>query len=140
MKKHHIEMQTTYCKMELISPGETVARSLQIPLTEPCYCLKRVRNAVGKPMVYTITYLKKICELPTEPEPYMESLYQYLWEEHGIYIESGRDTLEAALPSEEVQKALKLMRRCLFLSGHGRHFGRAARFLNIRSAIIREIV
>lgn len=63
MKKHHIEMQTTYCKMELISPGETVARSLQIPLTEPCYCLKRVRNAVGKPMVYTITYLKKICEL-----------------------------------------------------------------------------
>ena len=108
MKKHHIEMQTTYCKMELISPGETVARSLQIPLTEPCYCLKRVRNAVGKPMVYTITYLKKICELPTEPEPYMESLYQYLREEHGIYIESGRDTLEAALPSEEVQKALKI--------------------------------
>lgn len=101
-------MQTTYCKMELISPGETVARSLQIPLTEPCYCLKRVRNAVGKPMVYTITYLKKICELPTEPEPYMESLYQYLREEHGIYIESGRDTLEAALPSEEVQKALKI--------------------------------
>ena len=69
MKKHHIEMQTIYCKMELISPGETVARSLQIPLTEPCYCLKRVRNAVGKPMVYTITYLKKICELPTEPNP-----------------------------------------------------------------------
>ena len=32
------------------------------------------------------------------------------------------------------------MRRCLFLSGHGRHSGRAARFLNIRSAIIREIV
>ena len=92
MKKHHIEMQTTYCKMELISPGETVARSLQM----------------GKPMVYTITYLKKICELPTEPEPYMESLYQYLREEHGIYIESGRDTLEAALPSEEVQKALKI--------------------------------
>ena len=38
----------------------------------------------------------------------MESLYQYLREEHGIYIESGRDTLEAALPSEEVQKALKI--------------------------------
>ena len=140
MKKHHIEMQTTYCKMELISPGETVARSLQIPLTEPCYCLKRVRNAVGKPMVYTITYLKKICELPTEPEPYMESLYQYLREEHGIYIESGRDTLEAALPSEEVQKALEIDAQMPILSGHGRHSGRAARFLNIRSAIIREIV
>ena len=38
----------------------------------------------------------------------MESLYQYLREEHEIYIESGRDTLEAALPSEEVQKALKI--------------------------------
>ena len=41
-------------------------------------------------------------------ESYMESLYQYLREEHEIYIESGRDTLEAALPSEEVQKALKI--------------------------------
>lgn len=70
----------------------------------------------------------------------MESLYQYLREEHGIYIESGRDTLEAALPSEEVQKALKIDAQMPILSGHGRHSGRAARFLNIRSAIIREIV
>ena len=30
MKKHHIEMQTTYCKMELISPGETVARQIEV--------------------------------------------------------------------------------------------------------------
>ena len=64
MKKHHIEMQTTYCKMELISPGETVARSLQIPLTEPCYCLKRVRNAllrysVGVIPKYFFTYCAK---------------------------------------------------------------------------------
>lgn len=140
MKKHHIEMQTTYCKMELISPGETVARSLQIPLTEPCYCLKRVRNAVGKPMVYTITYLKKICELPTEPEPYMESLYQYLREEHGIYIESGRDTLEAALPSEEVQKALKIDAQMPIFIRTRQTFRKGGEVLNIRSAIIREIV
>ena len=83
---------------------------------------------------------KKSANCQTEPEPYMESLYQYLWEEHGIYIESGRDTLEAALPSEEVQKALKIDAQMPILSGHGRHSGRAARFLNIRSAIIREIV
>ena len=99
MKKHNITMETTYCEMELVHPTERVAR---------CYCLKRVRNAEGKPMVYSISYLKKICELPLATEPYMTSLYQYLWNVHGILLESGRDTLEAALPSEEVQRMLEI--------------------------------
>lgn len=59
MKKHNITMETTYCEMELVHPTERVARILKIPVTEQCYCLKRVRNAEGKPMVYSISYLKK---------------------------------------------------------------------------------
>ena len=108
MKKHNITMETTYCEMTLVHPTERVARILKIPVTEQCYCLKRVRNAEGKPMVYSISYLKKICELPLATEPYMTSLYQYLWNVHGILLESGRDTLEAALPSEEVQRMLEI--------------------------------
>lgn len=83
---------------------------------------------------------EKICELPTEPEPYMESLYQYLREEHGIYIESGRDTLEAALPSEEVQKALKIDAQMPIFIRTRQTFLKGGEVLNIRSAIIREIV
>lgn len=108
MRKHNIFMTTSYCSMELVKPGELVAKQLQIPLTEKCYCLKRVRNVDGKPIVYTVTYLKKIKELPLDSHYYTESLYQYLRESHGIWIGSGKDTLEAALPSPEIQKYLEI--------------------------------
>lgn len=108
MKKHSIHMETSYCQMELSKPGEKVAKMLKIPLTQKCYCLKRIRNVDGKPLVYTITYLKRVEELPTESSYYTDSLYEYLRREHGIWIESGKDTLEAALPSEEIQKALEI--------------------------------
>lgn len=108
MQKHGIHMETSYCHMELIKPGEKVAMILNIPMTKPCYCLKRVRNVDGKPLVYTVTYLKKVKELPTESHYYTDSLYSYLRESHGIRIKSGRDTLEAALPSAEVQKYLNI--------------------------------
>ena len=44
-------------------PGTTVASALQIPKTEMCYCLTRVRSVQGKPLVYTVTYLRDIVEL-----------------------------------------------------------------------------
>ena len=72
MKQHNITMETIYCRMEKIMPGTTVASALQIPKTEMCYCLTRVRSV------------------------------------HEIRIVKGRDTLEAALPSPEVQKFLEI--------------------------------
>lgn len=108
MRKHNIFMKTSYCNMELVKPSEQVAKQLQISLTEKCYCLKRVRNVDEKPIVYTVTYLKKIKELHLDSHYYTESLYQYLREKHGIWIESGKDTLEAALPSLEIQKYLEI--------------------------------
>lgn len=108
MKKHHITMQTSYCEMVKVYPDKIVAKNLDIPLTEPCYCLKRVRDVDGKPLVYTITYLKPVASFPLCSDCYKESLYQYLNEVHGIRIESGKDTLESALPSKEVQKRLQI--------------------------------
>jgi GntR family transcriptional regulator/GntR family mannosyl-D-glycerate transport/metabolism transcriptional repressor len=108
MKRHNIRMKTTYCNMEKVNPEVRVAMILQVPRTDTCYCLTRVRCVEGKPLVYTITYLKNIVELPLENECYMESLYKYLSEHFGIIIEKGEDTLEATLPTKEVQKRLEI--------------------------------
>lgn len=108
MKQHDITMETTYCQMEKIKPSTQVAMALQIPRTDRCYCLTRVRCVGGRPLVYTITYLKDIVKLPMDCRHYMESLYQYLRETYGIRIERGRDTLEATLPAPEVQTFLEI--------------------------------
>ena len=106
MKKHNITMETSYCEIKKIYPDKTVARQLEIPLTDQCYCLIRVRDVEGKPLVYTVTYLAPVVELPLESSCYTRSLYKYLEEKFGIKISSGEDTLEAAIPTEEVRKYL----------------------------------
>lgn len=108
MKRHNITMQTSYCKILKMKPTERVAMALNIPITEQCYCLLRVRDVDGKPLVYTKTYIKCVVELKEDESYYMESLYKYLSEEHGIKIEKARDTLEATLPNEEVMQFLKI--------------------------------
>ena len=62
----------------------------------------------GSPLVYTITYLKCVVELPLDEKYYMKSLYKFLKDTYQIVIEKGKDTLEAALPSEEVQAFLEI--------------------------------
>ena len=52
--------------------------------------------------------MRDLVELPMDSQYYMESLYKYLGEVHEIRIVRGRDTLEAALPSLEVQKFLEI--------------------------------
>lgn len=108
MEQHNVTMETSYCRMEKIRPSTQVAMALQIPKTDLCYCLTRVRNVGGRPLVYTITYLKNIVELPMDCQHYMKSLYMYLHEVHQIWIERGLDTLEAALPTEKVQEFLQI--------------------------------
>lgn len=108
MRRHNITMKTTYCKMEKVYPPVQAAKVLGMAVTERCYCLTRVRCVGGKPLVYTVTYLKPILELSMDSEQYGDSLYQYLREVHGAVIEKGRDTLEASLPTEEVQGFLQI--------------------------------
>lgn len=108
MKQHNITMETSYCKMEKVSPSTQIATALHIPKTDMCYRLTRVRCVNGSPLVYTITYLKDIVELPMDSEYYMESLYKYLQEVHKVRIERGIDTLEATLPSEKIQEFLEI--------------------------------
>lgn len=108
MKQHGITMNTSYCTMEKIRPTEKVAMMLKIPVTDECYCLTRVRCVEDRPLVYTKTYLKDIVELPIDSQYYMESLYRYLEEVHGLRIVKGQDTLETALPTQEIQSFLKI--------------------------------
>jgi GntR family transcriptional regulator len=108
MKKHNIKMQTTFCKMELICPDTKIAIALGILKDTPCYKLSRVREVDGKPLVYTVTYLRKIVDMPLTSGVYTESLYQLLREKYGIRIARGNDTLEAALPNETIQELLRI--------------------------------
>ena len=108
MQRHNIRMETTYCQMERINPDVKVAVTLQVPRTDFCYRLTRVRSVEQKPLVYTITFLKEKVPLPLEKEYYMESLYRYLKETHGIWLEKGQDTLEAVLPTKQVQERLQI--------------------------------
>lgn len=108
MKRHNITMHTSYCKMEKINPSTMVAVALDIPKTKKCYRLTRVRCVENKPLVYTISYLKDITELPMDSGYYMESLYKYLSDKEEIEIIRGVDTLEATLPSKEVQRYLEI--------------------------------
>lgn len=108
MKQHNITMDTSYCKMEKVKPSTQVAAALQIPKTDMCYCLTRVRCVNNRPLVYTITYLKNIVKLPMDNQYYMESLYKYLNDVHSIRIEKGKDTLEATLPTEKIQRFLDI--------------------------------
>lgn len=108
MRQHHVTMETSFCKMEKVTPEKKIAMALQITREDKCYCLTRVRCVNGSPLVYTITYLKDIVNLPMDSIYYMESLYRYLQEVHQIRIERGQDTLEASLPTETVQKYLEI--------------------------------
>ncbi len=108
MKKHNITMVTSYCSMEMITPDTKTALSLGILKTDSCYRLKRVRDVEGKPLVYTVTYLKNLMQLPLDPSYYKESLYKFLQDKYNISIVRGNDTLEAALPNDEVRKMLKI--------------------------------
>ncbi|WP_026495699.1 GntR family transcriptional regulator [Butyrivibrio sp. WCD3002] len=108
MKKHNITMETSYCKMELISPDTKTALSLGILKSDTCYKLSRVRDVEGKPLVYTVTYLKNLMELPLDPGYYKESLYKFLHDKYNISIVRGNDTLEAALPNDDVRNMLQI--------------------------------
>lgn len=108
MAKHNIKMKTSYCDMQLVHPDTRVAIALGISTSDECYQLTRVRDVDNKPIVYTITYLKKLFELPLDSKYYTESLYKYLRDTHGVNIVRGRDVLEAELPNKQVQKMLQI--------------------------------
>ena len=108
MKQHGITMNTSYCNIKSEKADKTIASKLKIKNGEECYKLTRVRCAKGFPIVYSITYLRKIHELPMEPEYYTESLYQFLREKYDIKIVKGKDTLEAIVADEDIAKHLEI--------------------------------
>ncbi|MCR4960262.1 MAG: GntR family transcriptional regulator [Lachnospiraceae bacterium] len=108
MKKHNVTMSTSYCKMELINPDTKTALAMGILKSDTCYKLSRVRDVEGKPLVYTVTYLKNFIDLPLESSYYTESLYKFLRETYNVNFVRGNETLEAALPNEEVQEMLQI--------------------------------
>lgn len=108
MKKHNISMNTSFCTIEKTVPNTKVASALGILKTDPCFKLTRVRNVDDAPIVFTITWLKSIVDLPLDEKEYEESLYKMLSDRFGIVIAHCTDTLEAALPNDIVKNRLQI--------------------------------
>jgi Transcriptional regulators len=108
MKQHGIEMTTSHCHISLIKCDKNISAKLNIPEDEEVYQLIRVRCVKNSPMVYSITYLKKMCDLSMDEDMYRESLYDLLEERYDIKITRGQDTFEAAIASETIADFLKI--------------------------------
>ncbi|MBS6194072.1 MAG: GntR family transcriptional regulator [Clostridiales bacterium] len=108
MKRHGKEMTTSYCEMSLVKAEKTTAAQLEILPGEDCYRLTRVRSVNDEPIVYSVTFLKKVREYPLDIHWYMKSLYGFLQTEYGIKVVKGRDTLEAVLATPEMSKYLSV--------------------------------
>jgi len=108
MEQHGIKMKTTYCHISLEKSGKHTASKLNIGEEDEVYKLVRVRSVKGAPLVYSITYLKKKCELPLDESSYSESLYDLLETQFGIKIIKGQDTFEATLANHTIANFLEI--------------------------------
>lgn len=108
MEQHGIKMKTSYCRISLGKCGRVPAAKLNIGETDEVYQLVRVRCVKSAPMVYSITYLKKNCELPLDENMYRESLYDLLETQYGIKIIRGQDTFEATLANKTIADFLQI--------------------------------
>jgi GntR family transcriptional regulator len=108
MEQHGITMETSYCRMSIEKSGKYVASKLNILEDDEVYKLVRVRCVKNAPLVYSITYLKKICEFSLDANLYKESLYNLLETQYGIKIVKGQDTFEATLADKRIGEFLKI--------------------------------
>lgn len=107
MKLHGITMETSYCEIKPVLASEKVAKNLNVAINSNVYELTRVRCVNKKPLVYSITYLKKT-DLPLDTSLYGESLYKFLQNKYNITITRAGDLLEATLAEGAISKFLKV--------------------------------
>jgi GntR family transcriptional regulator len=127
MALHGIVMDTSFCKINLVSADPVIARSFELEVHQKVYLLERVRCADKVPIVYTLTYLNPILDLPLEGEEYKDSLYRLLIKKLNISIVSGQEILEA-VPADihiaamlEIEKNMPVFkRRRITADQHGR--------------------
>ena len=108
MAQHGITMSTSFCEAVMEIPDKAIAEELGSPIGTLCLCISRVRQANGIPVVYSMTWISPAWNLPADPSCYMDSLYSYLREKHGIVVSSAVDTLEATLADNEMAGYLSI--------------------------------
>jgi len=94
---------------EVQEPSATVARVLRLEPNETVIHLERLRSINGEPWVVTSTYLPySLCAPLLELDMRHRSLYATLERDLGLQLDSGRRTIEAALPPERYAELLGL--------------------------------
>ena len=107
MSQQGVEMKTTFCVVNKEKLPSIIALQFgKKPMTE-CPVLERVRNAKGRPLVYSKTYLN-VEGVPLDASLYQDSLYALLQNQMHITIARGEDVLEAVLSEGMVSEKLHL--------------------------------
>jgi GntR family transcriptional regulator len=127
MALHGIVMDTSFCKIDLVPADLVIAREFGLEAHHKVYLLERIRCADKVPIVYTLTYLNPILDLPLDGEEYKDSLYRMLAEKLNISIVSGQEILEA-IPADiniaamlEMEKNMPVFKRTRITADqHGR--------------------
>jgi GntR family transcriptional regulator len=117
MALHGIVMNTSFCEISLVPADPVIAEEFDIEVHHKTYLLERIRCADMMPIVYSLTYLNPILELPLDAEQYKESLYRMLSEKLNISIVKGQEILEA-VPADlniasklEIEKNMPVFKR-----------------------------
>ncbi len=110
MQLHGIHMSTSYCEVDTTPASDTVAYHLHLVEGEECFRLVRVRCAEDKPVVYSLTYMPKLMNMPLDRSCYMDSLYDYLSKEKSIVVATAKDTFEASLATQEIADFLHIQK------------------------------
>ncbi|MDR2103347.1 MAG: GntR family transcriptional regulator [Treponema sp.] len=127
MALHGIVMNTSFCKINLVPADLVIARDFGLESHARVYLLERIRCADKVPIVYTLTYLNPVLDLPLDGEEYKDSLYRMLAEKLNIRIVSGQEILEA-IPADiniaamlEIEKNMPVFKRTrITMDQHGR--------------------
>lgn len=108
MAQHGMVMKTSYCTIEKVGMDRLIAKQFGMAEGTQVNKLVRVRDVSDRPLVYSITYINNIYDLPLNPYRYHESLYYVLKTEYDIRIVSGSETFEAVVSDKEISKMLEV--------------------------------
>lgn len=76
-----------------IQADEALSRQTGFPVGTPLFCLWRIHDLNGRPIIFNISYLREDCMPRLTPEIAAGSLYRYLEEELGMVIVTSKRTI-----------------------------------------------
>ncbi|HAX72654.1 MAG TPA: GntR family transcriptional regulator, partial [Firmicutes bacterium] len=106
MQEQGYVLKNKQINISLITPDTTVASALNIEPDQKVLRISRIRMVNNDIIMYTISYVPAILNLPFDADQY-GSLYQLLLQQN-IQISKAEEYIEAMLSNEEISVALEI--------------------------------